>query len=622
MKSRGSIFALIGLLLAGAAFGSEAPKERIIWTGEYRHFGLFLSDPDGKNERPFLACPDSNYNPSFSRDGRWIVFTSERFGSADVFRVHPDGSGLERLTDSPAYDDQGALSPDGKTLAFVSTRAAGTADVWLLDIESRRVRNLTRSKTGNFRPSWSPDGRWIAFSSDRNKQRIRHMRGNGPAWELMQRTAIYIVHPDGSGLRRITALDGSAGSPKWSSDSGRVLFAQIPDIDALRHFRPQGQIVSVDVNTGARQVHSDGKNWVWSPSYVSDSEIGYGSNPAGSVQGGIVYTSGRKGPQAGVANPSWSPDGSTLAYDREVPVQDKWMEFRESRDPRYELISGAKFATFPPSFTVRSDGRQLIYQSASSEQLILSNWDGTGSRVIFEKTPGISQVGGGTWSQDGRTFVFVMFSSSPTEPIHMAVMDGDGSRLRSVPSNPKYQGCAFLSLSPDGTRLVCRSEKSEKGIRTEEGLRIVTVADGKTVALTHGWDNTPAWSPVGDRIAFTGFETGDFEIYTIRPNGTDLRQLTHIHGNDSHPVWSPDGKWIAFLSSRMGWKDENLLPTGGLGGQSYGEIFVMRSDGTDVRQLTDNQWEEGSERMAAAVIKCSHFGDSGHQEAELGGTSD
>jgi TolB protein len=77
-----------------------------------------------------------------------------------------------------------------------------------------------------------------------------------------------------------------------------------------------------------------------------------------------------------------------------------------------------------------------------------------------------------------------------------------------------------------------------------------------------------------------------------------LRQLTHTHGNDAHPVWSPDGQWIAFTSSRMGWKDEALLPWHGP--QTYGEIFVMRADGTDIRQVTDNQWEEA----ASAWIPC------------------
>src|SRR5215213_10635298 len=79
---------------------------------------LFIANADGSGERRLL--PDSrglDYDPSFSPDGRWIVFTSERdaegSGQADLWRVHPDGSGIERLTSDTSMEDAGALSPDG-----------------------------------------------------------------------------------------------------------------------------------------------------------------------------------------------------------------------------------------------------------------------------------------------------------------------------------------------------------------------------------------------------------------------------------------------------------------------------------------------------------------------------
>jgi Tol biopolymer transport system component len=97
-------------------------------------------------------------NPSFSHDGSWIIFTSQRGGSADLYRVRVDGSGLERLTADPAFDDQGVLSPDGKSLAFVSTRA-GRANIWLLELSGGKLTNLTPNSTGDFRPAWSADGR-------------------------------------------------------------------------------------------------------------------------------------------------------------------------------------------------------------------------------------------------------------------------------------------------------------------------------------------------------------------------------------------------------------------------------------------------------------------------------
>jgi hypothetical protein len=75
-----------------------------------------------------LTQPGSlDYTPSWSPKGDWIVLMSERSGSADLFRIHLDGTGIERLTDDPAYDDQAAFSPDGARIAFVSTRAGGRA---------------------------------------------------------------------------------------------------------------------------------------------------------------------------------------------------------------------------------------------------------------------------------------------------------------------------------------------------------------------------------------------------------------------------------------------------------------------------------------------------------------
>ena len=70
-----------------------------------------------------------------------------------------------------------------------------------------------------------------------------------------------------------------------------------------------------------------------------------------------------------------------------------------------------------------------------------------------------------------------------------------------------------------------------------------------------------------------------------------MSRLTFARGNDAHQAWSPVGERVAFASSRLGFKDEALLADAP---QPYGELFVMRYDGTNVRQLTDNQWEDGT----------------------------
>ncbi len=267
-------------------------------------------------------------------------------------------------------------------------------------------------------------------------------------------------------------------------------------------------------------------------------------------------------------------------YDKDVRADEAEWLVRPSLDPRYELISALAFEE-GDHIAVTPDGERFIYPSG--EQLILSAWDGRGSRVIFDGRADSRRIEDLALSADGRTVAF-QFSRPQRPESQIAVMEIDGSHFQVVTHDPYDH--SFPSLSPDGTRLVYRVGGIEQGRIFKRGLRILSLADGKVVKLTAGWDDFPVWSPRGDRIAFTGFETGDFEIYTIRSDGTGLRQLTHTRGNDAHPVWSPDGEWIAFSSSRMGWKDEAMLPWHGP--QTYGELFVMRADGTDVRQLTDS----------------------------------
>ena len=83
-------------------------------------------------------------------------------------------------------------------------------------------------------------------------------------------------------------------------------------------------------------------------------------------------------------------------------------------------------------------------------------------------------------------------------------------------------------------------------------------------------DYNPDWSPDGKEIVFYSNRDGDAEVFVMDADGTNVRQLTTNDDGDLSPDWSPDGKEIAFNSDRYG---------------DY-EIFVMDADGTNVRQLT------------------------------------
>ena len=581
--------ALSAVLLVVSSAVAPGAQERIFvdqWSPT--RSVLYVADADGSDPRKLVAGTHRDYNASFSADGEWVVFTSERFGSADIFRVRADGLGLERLTDDPAFDDQAALSPDGRLLAFVSTRARGSTDIHILDVASGAVRNLTDAEGGDFRPSWSPDGRMLAFSSDRG--------GGFPKaagrWEHVHPASVYIVGADGSGLRRISAIGQLGGSPKWSLDGRRVVFYELDVADTFNaRWLPlqadvDSRIVSVDIATGARTEHAAGRGLKLSPQFVGPDRVGYLGKSGPSAR--LMFSPGASGVAGDIGNPAWSPDGRRVVYQQgpiaTIPAPRSPGEVLASRDPDYELVYASGFPAVSP------DGRHLVVSERTGRgrpddrtQLALWTTDGTEPRRIF-RAEGSALAP--QWSAAGDWIVFGVgnYFLARTRPGQVMMVRPDGSAARVLTTGPGNAG--FPSFAPDGSAVVYRFWSDTAG-----GLRIVNLADGKVRTLTTDYDNFPVWSPRGDRIVFSRLADDDFDIYTIRPDGSGLARLTTAPGNDSHPAWSADGEHILFSSSRYGFKDE--APLADIP-QPYGELFVMRADGSGQRALTDNRWEEGT----------------------------
>lgn len=548
---------------------SDKPKDRIYFSrlGPAQS-ELYIANLDGTQERELLRSSSVDYNASFSKDGQWVIFTSERKGSADIYRARTDGSGLERLTDSPWFDDQAALSPDGRTVAFVSTRASGTADIWLLDLRTRRSRNLTQGVGGNFRPSWSPDGKTIAFTSDRGQPHRR----NDPIWELMHFTALYTMDANGLGLRRLTPVDEVAEGPKWSQDGKRIVYTYRPDDQHPR------QIIEMTLQTGAKEVLAENLPGGASISaqYIAEREVAY------TTAGALRYTSGRKGSESIRAiHPNWSPGATKVVYERTTAQLSETTSVvaAYSINPRFELFRTGSFATFS------SDGRRFLISGNlpyGNRTISIMDASGANIRTIFKHDK--LGIGGTSWSSDGSLIAFGLggFFERPVAPARLATIRPDGSDFRVLMQGDGSSG--MPSFAPDGGRLVFRALGKD-----DQGLRILSLADMKLLVLTTAWDNFPSWSPCDNRITFTRQVDGDFEIFSIKADGTELRQLTRDHGNNAHSTWSPDGQWIMFASSRMGRKDDDPF-----GQQPYGELFVLRADGTELQQLTDNRWEDAT----------------------------
>ena len=141
---------------------------------------LFASthlDPLSNSEQP-----PARKGPAYSRSARY----SWDFDPAmDIFRAMPDGSHIERLTDTPGYDAEGSYSPDGKQIIFTSFRD-GDAEIYIMDADGKNPRRITRTRGYDGGPFFSPDGRKIVYRSDRKQN------------DLLQ---IYINNPDGTAER-------------------------------------------------------------------------------------------------------------------------------------------------------------------------------------------------------------------------------------------------------------------------------------------------------------------------------------------------------------------------------------------------------------------------------------
>ena len=390
--------ALLLCLTCSAAIGQTPTRVLFSRLGPVKT-GVFIADADGGHERALLRPDSLDYNASFSTDGQWIVFTSERNGSADIYRVHPNGEGLERLTDYPGFDDQAALSPDGSMLAFVSTREGGFANVWLLDLTTRQYRALAKTNAGSFRPSWSPDGKWIAFTSDRGTQRARWDGG----WEWIQSLAIYVVRADGTSLRRLTPANGYAGSPKWSSDGRRLLFyhSTPKDVYPGRTGTARGpfavsQLATIDVESGAVNVLTTGNSLKAAPQFVADNQVCYW-NPIGPDKGLVLGTG--KTIRGNMKNPSWSADGKMVVYHKSIESRPERMLPVASLDPDFSLFRTGFFPAWAPlgDRVILSETPGLLLMDVSKESV--TDIYPSSRRVTFEfidsmAHPKSRQVGG------------------------------------------------------------------------------------------------------------------------------------------------------------------------------------------------------------------------------------
>ncbi len=253
--------AALAALAAGCGGAAADPEIAYVTTqdGDYAIYGMRA---DGSGQRRLTEQPEEvdslkqvffQVDPAWSPDGSRIAFASRRDGRSHIYVMSADGSGTTQLTSGKHDDDNPTWSPDGSRIVFERDNL-----LFVMSSTGGALKRVTSAVGGEERdPAWSPDGGWIAY--------VHRLAG----YETRE---IWRVHADGSTPTAVTRLNASSYTPAWSANSRRIVFTSNAQDDRYQLYE-----IGVDGKGLDRLTFQPGEYF----------------------------------------DPSWSPDGKTLIFERD-----------------------------------------------------------------------------------------------------------------------------------------------------------------------------------------------------------------------------------------------------------------------------------------------------------------
>jgi eukaryotic-like serine/threonine-protein kinase len=457
-----------------------------------------------------LTFSGHDSSPAVSPDGRMVAFVSTRDGRQRIWLRQIDGGGELALTDGP--DDGPRWSPDGSSILFGRQMRDGVFAVMRVPALGGTPRRIVDGGDG----AWSPDGKTIAFS---------RMTTRADGYD----TVLLTVGADGTGLKEIARLENiGARGPRWSPDGTRIALS---DASAgYRNRRPtlirlDGTVEALDV-LGNQGLHS---NIVW----LDDERI-------------LV---------AEVVSTTYAPSGmGSRIFVRNLRTGD-------SRTLLY---------TPEPAFAVdvTAEGRLVVDLLAARQNLHEISIPGVTPPVDRWLTRGQSHDRQPAYSRDGRSVIFSTTMSGNLDLWSVSTVDGALQRLTEDPDDdfdPAY--------GPDGTSIVWSSRRSgnyEVWIANADGSNARQLTRDGVDA------ENPTMTADGQWVVYNSYNPAHPGIWKIRRDGSDATRIAAV-GTSQLPEVSPDGRWVAFSTSQVGIR--TLRVVGIDGGESHvvTELFFQGS---------------------------------------------
>ncbi|WP_417451313.1 amidohydrolase family protein [Kordiimonas sp.] len=504
-----------------------------------------------------------------SPDGQTIVF--DLLG--DLYLLPAVGGDAVALTSGPAVDRTPSFSPDGKKILYISD-TGGVDNVWMMDAEGGGRRQIT-DETDNLiaNPAWSADGNYViaavvggAYSDQkRSTLRIYHVAGgqgrtvvdvpsngrdvqepelspNGRFLYYTQRLVNHHIYVDANHVnyaimqrdlasgetQQLVAGFGGALAPQVSPSGRYVAF--------VRRVKDKTVLFTYDLETGIQRPVYDALD--------RDQQADF-------------YLQGVYFPKFG-----WFPDEKSIAIwgkgklyrvdvmtgDAEpIPFRAK-ATHRITHSPRFapEVEPEVLTVRSAQSFKVSPDGREAIFH-ALGYLYKKSLPDGLPRRLTddtaFEFEP--------TWSADGKYIAYVTWEDEKGGTLK--VMSTEGRRSKTVAvSSGALRSPAF---SRDGKRLLFVTDDGNKalgGYRTRAGLFVVDARPGATPKRIGGAATAPQFSSDDRRVYYTAKDGYDSVLYSVTPGGYDLREHARAETADrSELTLSPDARWLAFKENQQ-----------------------------------------------------------------------